>query len=168
LNVWRGSSIISYMASVYLETTIVSYLTGRPSRDIVVAGHQQTTREWWDTARLRYALYVSEVVLRELQAGDSEAAELRVKKVQGIPILGLIDDVASLARTYEAELRLPPKAGNDILHIAFSVAYDIDYLPTWNCAHIANGHTIRRLAAVNERLGRRTPVIVTPEELLED
>ena len=156
------------MSSVYLETTIVSYLTGRASRDIVVAGHQQTTREWWDTARLRHALFVSEVVLRELQAGDTEAAELRLQKVQGIPILGLNDDVASLARTYHAELRLPPKAGNDILHIAFGVAYEMDYLLTWNCAHIANGHTITRLAAVNERLRRRTPVIITPEELLED
>ncbi len=156
------------MASVYLETTIVSYLTARPSRDIVVAGHQQTTREWWDTARPRYTLYVSEVVLRELQAGDPEAAELRVRTTCDIPIVGLTDDVVSLARTYATELQFPPKAGNDILHIAFSVAYDLDYLLTWNCAHIANGHTIRRLAAVNERLGRRTPVIVTPEELLED
>ena len=156
------------MPSLYLETTIVSYLTAKPSRDIVVAGHQQTTREWWDTSRSRYDLLISEVVLRELQAGDPEAAQLRLQQVQGIPLLGFGDDVTSLARVYHAELQLPPKAGNDILHIAFSVAYEVDYLLTWNCAHIANGHTIKSLVAINDRLGRPTPVIVTPEELLEE
>jgi hypothetical protein len=151
-----------------LETTIVSYLTARPSRDVVVAGHQETTREWWETSRRHHDLLVSEVVLRELQAGDPAAAALRVQKVQGVPLLGLSDDVISLARVYQVQLQLPPKAGNDILHIAFSVAYHVDYLLTWNCAHIANGHTIKRLAAINDQLGRPTPVIITPEELLEE
>jgi hypothetical protein len=154
------------MASVYLETTIVSYLTAKPSRDVVVAGHQETTREWWET-RARYDLLVSEVVLRELRAGDPEAAAHRMRQVQDIPLLGFSDDVVSLARVYQAELQLPPKAGNDILHIAFSVAYEVDYLLTWNCAHIANGHTIKRLTAINDRLGHPVPVIVTPEGLLE-
>lgn len=150
---------------MYLETTIVSYLTARPSRDVVVAGHQETTREWWRTSRARYDLLISEVVLRELQAGDPEAAAMREREVQGIPLLGFSDDIASLAHVYQAELQLPPKAGNDILHIAFAVAYQLDYLLTWNCAHIANGHTIKRLATINDRLGRPTPIIVTPEEL---
>lgn len=156
------------MAWVYLETTIISYLTGRPSRDIVVAGHQQTTREWWDSSRIHHDLFVSEVVLREMQAGDTEAAELRMKMVEGIPNLGLNADVATLAHTYQTELQLPPKAGNDVLHIACAVSHEMDYLLTWNCTHIANGHTIRRLAAINDRLDRKTPVIVTPEELMEE
>ncbi|HZZ42249.1 MAG TPA: type II toxin-antitoxin system VapC family toxin [Tepidisphaeraceae bacterium] len=155
------------MSSVYVETTIVSYLTARPSRDVVAAGHQETTRQWWEMARPRYDLFISEVVLRELQAGDPAAAILRIQKTTDIPLLAINDDVAALARIYQAELQLPPKAGNDILHIAFSVAYNIDYLLTWNCAHIANGHTIKRLSALNDRLGRSTPVIVTPEELME-
>ncbi len=71
------------------------------------------------------------------------------------------------ARVYQVQLQLPPKAGNDILHIAFAVAYEVDYLLTWNCAHIANGHTIKRLAKINEELDWPAPVIVTPEELLE-
>lgn len=156
------------MATVYIETTILSYLTARPSRDIVIAGHQETTRQWWHTSRPRYKMLLSEVVLREIQAGDPEMARLRMTEAQDIRLLGFNDAVAPLARTYQIELRLPPKAGNDILHIAFSVACQLDYLMTWNCAHIANGATIRRLATINKRLGRGTPVIVTPEELLEE
>jgi len=156
------------MPTVYIETTIVSYLTAWPSRDIVIAGHQETTRQWWQTRRTLYDLLVSVVVLRELQVGDPEATRLRMHEVQGVRLLSFNDDITSLARVYQAELQLPPKAGNDILHIAFSVAYELDYLLTWNCAHIANGHTIKRLGAINQRLGRYTPVIVTPEELLEE
>ncbi len=156
------------MSSVYVETTIISYLTSKPSRQLVVAGHQETTQNWWENRRARYDLVVSEVVLQELHGGDPEMAMLRMQMAEGIPILGFNDDITFLARVYQTELHLPPKAGNDVLHIAFSVAYEIDYLLTWNCAHIANGHTIKRLAAVNRRLGRATPVIVTPEELLEE
>ncbi len=156
------------MPTVYIETTIVSYLTALPSRDVVVAGHQETTRQWWRTCRARYDLLVSEVVLRELQAGDPKAAQLRMQEVQDLRLLAFNDSIPALASVYQAELQLPPKAGNDILHIAFSVAYELDYLLTWNCAHIANGHTIKRLAVINRRLGRQTPVIVTPEELLEE
>lgn len=156
------------MASVYLETTIISYLTGRSSRDVVVAGHQQTTREWWDGSRKHHDLFVSEVVLREMQAGDAKAAELRMRMVEGIPCLGLNADVEALAHAYHTELQLPPKAGNDVLHISLAVSYELDYLVTWNCTHIANGYTIKRLVAINDRLGRKTPIIVTPEELMEE
>lgn len=156
------------MSSVYLETTIISYLTARPSRDLIVAAHQQTTQQWWQLSRSRYDLLISEVVIRELQAGDPQAAERRMQVVEALPLLAFSDDVASLAKTYHEELKLPAKAGNDVLHIAFAVAYAVDYLLTWNCAHIANGHTIKRLSAINDRLGRPTPVIVTPEELCEE
>lgn len=155
------------MPSVYLETTIVSYLTARPSRDVVVAGHQQTTRDWWEHARIRYELVISEVVRRELEAGDADAAARRLAAIEDVPRLAFNDDVTWLAGVYQTELKLPAKAGNDVLHLAFAVAYAVDYLLTWNCTHIANGHTIKRLASINHRLDRQTPVIVTPEELLE-
>lgn len=156
------------MPTVHLETTVVGCLTARPSRDLVRAAHQQITREWWETRRARYDLLLSEVVLREIQAGDAEAARLRMREVQDIRLLGFNEDITSLAHVYQAELQLPPKAANDILHIAFAVAYELDFLLTWNCVHIANGATIKRLAAANQRLGRATPVIVAPEELMED
>ncbi|MCC7291497.1 MAG: type II toxin-antitoxin system VapC family toxin [Phycisphaerales bacterium] len=118
--------------------------------------------------RARYDVLVSEVVRRELEAGDPQAAARRLEMIEGVSRLAFNDDVVTLARGYQTELQLPAKAGNDVLHIAFAVAYAVDYLLTWNCAHIANGHAIKRPASINDRLDRQTPVIVTPEELLEE
>ena len=154
------------MSTVYLETTIPSYLTSRLSRDLVVAAHQQLTHQWWAEACQHFEVVVSEVVIDEIKAGDVELAEQRMKIIAGLPILGLNDDVAKLTELYSKNLGLHPGAGVDILHIAFAVAFELDYLVTWNCKHIANGQVIRRLAATNRRHGRFTPVIVTPEELL--
>ena len=155
------------MPSLYLETTIPSYLAAYPSRDLVIAAHQQITHDWWRTAPSRFDLYISEAVLEEIQAGDPDAVARRLEIVEGLPILALSNDVATLVNAYEDRLGLVGRARPDLLHIAFTVAYESDYLVTWNCRHIANGETIRRLARANAELGRFTPVIVTPEELLE-
>ncbi|REJ86766.1 MAG: DNA-binding protein [Planctomycetota bacterium] len=155
------------MPSLYLETTIPSYLAAFPSRDLIIAAHQQMTHEWWRTASDRFDLYISEAVLDEIHAGDRDAADRRKQLVDGLPILELSDDVAALVDSYDDRLGLLGRARADLLHIAFAVAYEMDYLVTWNCRHIANGETIRRLVDANTELGRFTPVIVTPEELLE-
>ncbi|REJ80263.1 MAG: DNA-binding protein [Planctomycetota bacterium] len=151
------------MPSLYLETTIPSYLAAFPSRDLIIAAHQQMTHEWWRTASDRFDLYISEAVLDEIHAGDRDAADRRKQLVDGLPILELSDDVAALVDSYDDRLGLLGRARADLLHIA----YEMDYLVTWNCRHIANGETIRRLVDANTELGRFTPVIVTPEELLE-
>ena len=153
------------MATVYLETTIPSYLTSRPSRDLVVAAHQQITHDWWTQARSRFDLYLSEGVLEEIRAGDPEVAARRIAVVQGLPVLALNDEVRQLARVYSTRLGLPPQAGADLVHIAFAVAYNLDYLVTWNCKYIANGQVIYRLIETNRELGKQTPLILTPEEL---
>ncbi len=155
------------MPSIYLETTIPSYLAAYPSRDLVVAAHQQITHDWWRTARERFTLYISEAVLDEIEAGDPDAVARRLALVEDLPILTLTDDVTRLVGVYDDRLGLAGRARADLLHIAFAVAYETDYLVTWNCRHIASGETIRRLARANADLGRFTPVIVTPEELLE-
>lgn len=152
---------------VYLETTIPSYLVTRPSRDLVVAGHQQVTSEWWETAKERFELFVSEAVLQEIILGEPEMAARRREIVEELPILELNEDVRHLVRAYEKELGMTGQAKADVIHIAFAVAYEMDYLVTWNCAHIANGEVIRRLLQINQRLNRPTPIILTPEELLE-
>jgi hypothetical protein len=155
------------MASVYLETTIPSYLASRPSRDLVVAAHQQITQDWWWRARQRFDLYISEAVLEEIRTGDAEAASRRLESVHGLPVLALTPDVRSLARVYSTKLRIPERARADIVHIACAVSYGIDYLLTWNCKHIANGYVIQQLLELNRELQRATPVLVTPEELLD-
>jgi hypothetical protein len=153
------------MSTIYLETTIPSYLAGRLSRDLIVAAHQQITHEWWSQARERFDLFISEAVLEEIRAGDPGLAARRLDLVTGLPVLAVREDVRTLVRIYYEELGLPPQAGADVLHIAFAVAYELDYLVTWNCKHIANGQVIRRLLVLNQKLGKSTPVIVTPEEL---
>jgi predicted nucleic acid-binding protein len=155
------------MAIVYVETTIPSYLTARLSRDLVIAGHQQVTQEWWGRAASRFQLVVSDAVLQEIRAGDPAAAAKRIQAIEGLTVLGTTATIHELAAIYAAKLSLPDRAAGDLLHLAFAVAYEVDYLATWNCAHIANGQVIRQLIRVNESISRPTPIIVTPEELLE-
>ena len=151
--------------SVYVETTIPSYLASRPSRDLVTAAHQQITHDWWLVAERHFRLYTSEAVLEEIRQGDPAMAARRVELVLALPVLQLRDEVVELAEIYSKGLGLTLEAKVDLIHIAFAVAYSLDYLVTWNCKHIANGAVIRRLAQINQSLGRSTPVIVTPEEL---
>lgn len=151
--------------SVYLETTIPSYLASQPSRDLVIAAHQQITHDWWRAARDSFRLYVSEAVMDEISDGDPEVAARRLELVQNLPILEIRDDVLELVEIYRHRLGLSERSQIDLVHIAFAVAYDLDYLVTWNCKHIANGSVIRRLGEINRRLQKPTPVILTPEEL---
>ena len=155
------------MLKVYLETTVPSYLAAYPSRDLIIAAHQRISQDWWSTARARFDLFVSEAVLAEIRAGDPEAVSRRLQMIEDVPILELNDDVRSLAACYDERLGLAGRARADIPHFAFAVSYEMDYLVTWNCAHIANGEMIRRLLRVNAELGRATPLIVTPEEILQ-
>ena len=155
------------MPTIYLETTIPSYLAARPSRDLIVNAHQQITHEWWRDARKHFDLYISEAVLTEIRMGDPDAAARRLAIVEGLPIVEINDDVRNLAHVYAQSLDLTGRAKADLPHIAFAVAYEMDYLVTWNCLHIANRAVIHRLMEINSQLRRRTPIIVTPEELLE-
>ena len=154
-------------ARLYLESTIPSYLAAHLSRDLVVAAHQQITHAWWQDVRLAFDLYISEAVIEEISGGDSAVAARRMAFVGGIPILAVTEEVARLAERYAQRLGLPAKARLDTIHLACAVVYEMDYLLTWNCTHLANGVVIRRLQALNLELGRQTPIVVTPEELLE-
>jgi hypothetical protein len=153
------------MSSVYVETTIPSYLAAFPSRDLIVAGQQQITHNWWRTARERFDLFVSEAVLREIRAGDPATAARRVEIVKGLPVLDVTKEVDSLVDIYQEKFNVPRRAKTDIVHIAVAVVYELDYVVTWNCRHIANGHIVRRLMEVNHSLGRFTPLLYTPAEL---
>lgn len=152
--------------SVYLESSVPSYYTARLSRDIVTLGHQETTREWWETAIERFEVFVSELVLREIGRGDPDAAKLRLSVLDEFKILPITNEALRLADIYLAFLPIPASAEADALHLAISSLGNVDYLLTWNCRHIANGFVISELALLNEKLGVMTPVICTPEELM--
>ncbi|RIV19581.1 DNA-binding protein [Alicyclobacillaceae bacterium I2511] len=154
------------MESVYVETTIPSYLTSRLSRDIVVAAQQQITREWWDGARSDFLLYVSEAVLDECSAGDQELAQRRLDVVTEFPILRITNEVIKLAETYVQLLEIPERAKVDAVHLSVAVIYEVDYLLTWNCKHLAHGGIRTKIHRYNRTQALHEPMIVTPLELM--
>lgn len=155
------------MATVYLETTIPSYLTARDSADLQLSAKQQVTREWWDTRRNDFALYISEVVMIESQAGDPEAAVRRIEILKGIPLLELKDPANLITQSLIAELSLPDKAAADAAHIAICIVNGIDFLLTWNFTHIANAAFRPMIEHVCDSYEFGCPVICSPEELME-
>src|SRR5262245_12431434 len=150
--------------TVYVETTVPSYLTAWPSRDLVRAAHQQITREWWDK-RDRFDLYASRLVVQECQAGDIQAAADRIASLAGIPLLQQGPDVSSLAEALLRDVPLPEKAASDSLHIATAAVHGMKYLLTWNCTHIANVVLRPQIEEVCRAAGYVAPLICTPEEL---
>ncbi|HEX7242380.1 MAG TPA: type II toxin-antitoxin system VapC family toxin [Longimicrobiaceae bacterium] len=154
------------MAYVYLETTILSYLAARPSRDLITAANQQLTHEWWERRRSDFSLCVSEAVLREARAGDPQVAAKRDELAAGLPLLVITEEAIALAEALVRQGPLPPKAATDAIHIAVAAVHAVEYLLTWNCKHIANAEMNPLVRAVCERLGHRMPVICTPAELM--
>jgi hypothetical protein len=151
---------------LYLETTIPSYLVSRPSRDLVVAGRQEITRLWWERRKADFRLVVSQVVLDEAAEGDREAAFKRLAMLKSVPLLAVTEAVVSLAEDLLKSKALPRKAARDAAHIAVSTIHGVNYLLTWNCAHLANAETFSGVEAVCFSAGYKCPVICTPDELL--
>ena len=153
---------------VYLETTIPSYLTAWPSRDLVRAARQQITRDWWDRRRAEFELYISQVVLRECQAGDATAAAERLKILQDLPLLEQTEEATRLAQALVDRVPLPERAAVDALHVAIAAVHGVDYLLTWNCTHIANATLRDPIESVCRENGYEPPAICTPDELLAE
>lgn len=153
---------------VYLETTVPSYLTAWPSRDLIRAAHQQITREWWDKRRGEFELFISQLVVRECQGGDAGAAAQRLSVLQDLVMLEQTDDATKVAALLVREVPLPERAAVDALHIAIASVHGLDYLLTWNCTHIANAALRGRIDTVCRDCGFEPPTICTPEELLEE
>lgn len=152
--------------SVYIETSIVSYLTAQPSRDLLAAAWQKATVDWWDTQRSRFDLYTSDLALEEAAKGDAEAAARRLEVLGAIAVLAITDAVRDLSHALIRDGALPPRALDNALHIALAAVHGADYLLTWNCRHIDNAEMkplIRSVCAVN---GHACPEICTPQELM--
>lgn len=154
--------------TVYIETTIPSYLTAWRSPELVMAANQEATRSWWDTARPRFELFVSQVVLFEAGAGDQDAATRRLATIRDLPLLELSVKAEALAGRLLARAALPEKARLDALHIAVAAIHGMDYLLTWNCRHIANAVKRPLIEVICRAEGYEPPIICTPLELMED
>ena len=151
--------------TVYIETSVISFLTSRPSRDLSIWWYQHTTREWWDNCRENFRLYISEAVYDEIAMGDTSASELRLEAVSGIEILQTTPEAENLAQILLDRHSLPAKASTDALHIALAAFYGMDFLLTWNCKHIANVFTGRLFEKIITQNGYSYPVITTPINL---
>ena len=151
---------------VYVETSVISYLTSRPSRDIVIVGHQQITQEWWSNYRELFNLVASQLVIQEASAGDPIASQQRLKILEQIELLATTESALTLAQAFLEFKIMPQKAAEDALHIAIAVTNGIDYLLTWNCKHIANAIIRREVERICRSLGYEPVTICTPEELM--
>ena len=155
------------MPVAYIETSVVSYLTSRPSRDVVMLARQQVTREWWRTARDRFHLAASELVVREAGQGDPDAARTRLTTLAGVTLLDATEEAEQLARELIVSGAVPSNAAVDAAHIAIAVTNHVHYLVTWNFRHIANAAMRSRIERACRSGGYEPPVICTPDELKE-
>jgi len=150
---------------LYIETSVISYLTARPSKNLLVAAHQQVTFDWWNERRAEFDLYISSLVLEEASQGDRQAVARRLSALKEIPLLELRSEARDLAERFLHHNVLPRSASEDSLHIAVTAVYGLDYLLTWNCRHIANAEIQKQVARIIAVEGYDMPTICTPLEL---
>jgi hypothetical protein len=155
------------MQSVYIETTIPSYLTGRKSKQQAIAADQIATRHWWDTERKHYRLFSSIFTIDEASGGDPEAAKLRLESLDGIRELEILEGFEQLEADIIALFRLPPKSVIDAAHLALAILHEMDYLLTWNCTHLANAVLQKDLIDYCGYHRLHFPIICTPRTLIE-
>lgn len=153
---------------VYIETTVVSYLTARPSSELITTAHQKITQDWWNTKREDFQLFASELVIQEASAGDVDASQRRLEILTPIPLLQADTSTRRLAGFLAKATNIPQRAYADVAHIAMAVTNGMDFLLTWNCRHIANAQLRTIIENVCESQGYVAPTICTPEELMED
>jgi hypothetical protein len=153
-------------SKVYIETTIISYLASKPSRDLITAAHQQITHEWWETRLADFEVYISQFVLDEAGAGDADAAARRLALLGTFPLLDATPEALDLARALVERGAIPPRKAADAAHIAVATVHHIQFLLTWNCTHLANAEILTQVQAICAALGYVTPIVCTPEELL--
>lgn len=152
--------------TIYIETSILGYLTARSTDNLILAANIKVTQDWWDNCRTSFMLYASEIVLDEAAKGDTEIADRRLSLLQPLMLLDLTEEAIELAKEFLKQSNLPSKASNDALHMALATVYGLDYLLTWNCKHMANALIQKKLSQISSDLGYELPVICTPYQLI--
>jgi predicted nucleic acid-binding protein len=151
---------------IYIETSVVSYYSNRPSRDLVIAARQQVTREWWEANSPLFDLYISVLVMEEAGSGNESEAQKRLEALNGLPILGISTEAETLADALLAG-PIPKTSAEDALHIALAAVNGIDFLLTWNFRHINNAMMKKQITRIVESNGYECPILCSPEELGE-
>ncbi len=151
--------------SVYIESSVISYLTARPSRDVVKSARQAITEEWWQKDRKRFEVFISALVEEEISSGDASAACQRLDAVENVPSADISAEAMSIAQALIASSAVPENSKEDALHIGIATANGLDYLLTWNFKHINNTEKKNHITKVVEALGYQCPLLCLPEEL---
>ncbi|MBE9122477.1 type II toxin-antitoxin system VapC family toxin [Tychonema sp. LEGE 07199] len=152
--------------TLYIETSILGYLTARSTKNLILAANIEVTKDWWEYRRSAFTMYISQAVLNEVAQGDTEIGVQRMELLRGVPLLELNRAVRDLASQFLTRSNLPPKAHIDAIHIAAATVHGLDYLLTWNCKHIANAQIQGKLAEISFDCGYELPILCTPYELL--
>ena len=150
---------------VYIESSIISYLTARPSRDVVTASRQAITAEWWRDRKGFFEVYISALVVEEISGGDPIAAAQRLRAVAGIASLETTEQAETLSEILLQSKAVPANSARDALHIAIAATQGVQFLLTWNFKHINNAETRALIARVVVESGWQCPVLCSPEEL---
>lgn len=150
---------------VYVESSVISYLTARPSRDLIIAGRQAITYDWWENHRNRFELCISILVEEEIARGDPDAAKARLDLVSKIKCLAISEPTIEVAESLVFSGAVPRGSEEDALHIAIAATQGAEYLLTWNFKHINNAETKTHIAEIVESFGYVCPQLCSPEEL---
>ena len=154
-------------SAIYIETSIIGYLTTRLSNLLVAAAYQQITRQWWEERREQFELFISQFVVDECSSGDSTAAVERLEKLSGIARLDVTDEVIKFADVLRWEVPLPEKAKVDSYHVAVAAVNGVQFLLTWNCKHIANASLRPRIEEICRAMDTSLPSFAHLWRLME-
>ncbi|MBD3316492.1 MAG: PIN domain-containing protein [Chitinivibrionales bacterium] len=153
---------------IYLESSVISYYANRRSRNLIVAAYQEITQEWWENELPKHDAFISQFVIDEIERGDTNQAENRMKAIADFPLVELTEQVLELAERYLSQLSIPRKSRIDAFHIAAAVVNGMDFIVSWNFHHIANVFVKEKIRKINDSLGVFTSEICTPEELVDE
>ena len=152
---------------VYIESSVISYLTSRPSSDPIKSAWQAVTTQWWNTKLDQVTACISPYVIEEVGAGDPEAARQRIDMIRPLTVLDTNDQIEALADFLLLGGGLPPKARIDALHIACAAHHNVNIVMTWNFKHIANPVQLPVMRGLCAARGYRLPELVSPLEMME-
>jgi len=153
--------------TVYIETSVISYYASLISNNLITAAHQKITHDWWENALPKLDGFISPFIIDEISQGDKDAIKRRLEAILPFSVLTVNQEIIALANEYFFHIGLPEKARFDSYHLAMATWHDIDFLVSWNCAHIVSAKIRIAVELINDKRGIKTPLICTPEELME-
>ena len=151
---------------VYFETSVVSYFVAKKSNNIIISGHQDSTKLMWEKIGKEFDVFISDLVVQESGKGDKEQAQKRLKAIESFSALKVDDETKELAKKLVNGRAIPKEYPEDAIHISLAAVNGINIIVTWNFSHINNPFTKLKIRKIVENQGLVCPEICSPDELL--